>query len=68
MLAIVGKFGPRYGATIRKRYAAIEELQRKKQQCPYCKKKSVKRLAKGLWECKSCEKKFALDAYFLTKK
>lgn len=60
------KFGARYGATVKKRWEAVEEIQRKKQKCPFCKKTQLKRIAKGIWECKSCEKKFTSNTYFLT--
>ncbi|MEM1535893.1 MAG: 50S ribosomal protein L37ae [Candidatus Pacearchaeota archaeon] len=63
---IAGKFGPRYGARVRAKWSEIEEKQRKKQKCPYCKKLQAKRLAKGLWMCKACERKFTSNAYFLT--
>lgn len=62
---IAGKFGARYGATVRERYSSIALRQVQKQQCPYCKKYGAKRIAKGLWLCKSCEKKFAGSAYYL---
>jgi len=58
------KFGVRYGVKARTKYAKVEEKQRKKQPCPFC-KKSVKRLSKGIWQCKACKKKFASNAYFV---
>lgn len=60
-----GRFGARYGKTPKMRLVKIEEKQRKKQSCPFCKKKGVKRLANGIWNCKKCGKKFASDAYYL---
>ena len=62
-----GKFGVRYGKTIRERYNAVEDKQRKKQKCPFCSKLKVKRTAKGLWHCVSCNKKFTGGAYYLTE-
>ena len=59
-----GRFGSRYGSKIRKRVAAVEKKQRKKQVCPFC-KHTAKRLAKGLWKCGSCDKKFSGGAYYL---
>jgi large subunit ribosomal protein L37Ae len=61
-----GRFGARYGSTVRSRWQAIEAKQRKKQKCPFCKKLTAKRLSKGIWFCKSCDRKFTGDAYFLT--
>lgn len=60
-----GRFGPRYGAKVKTKTRAIESKQRKKQKCPYCKKPASKRISKGLWECKSCKKRYALGAYYL---
>jgi large subunit ribosomal protein L37Ae len=58
-----GRFGPRYGKTIRERLAGIEARQRKKQICPFCKHKGVNRHAAGIWQCQKCGKKFAGGAY-----
>lgn len=55
-------FGARYGKKVRERYAAVENVQRKKQKCPFC-KGVAKRLAAGIWLCKKCKKKFASGAY-----
>lgn len=64
-----GRFGPRYGKTVKARLVKIEEKQRKKQTCPFCNKQGAKRIAKGLWQCtkSNCGKKFASDAYYLDK-
>ena len=61
-----GRFGARYGKTVRVKLVKVEEKQRKKQKCPFCKKKGVKRLSKGIWLCKKCKKKFASDVYSLS--
>jgi len=58
-----GRFGPRYGRTVRKRLIKVEEQQRKKQTCPYCAKKAVKRITVGIWHCTKCKKKFTGKAY-----
>jgi large subunit ribosomal protein L37Ae len=60
-----GRFRVGYGKSVRERILKIEQKQRKKQICPYCKKKTAKRLAKGLWLCKSCNKKFTGEAYWV---
>ena len=60
-----GRFGPRYGKSVRRRITEIESKQRKKQVCPYCQKKALKRLSKGIWLCKKCRKKFASHAYYI---
>ena len=56
-----GKFGARYGLRIRRRYLEVEA--QKTKICPYCKKKQLKRVAAGIWECKKCKTKFAGGAY-----
>ncbi|MBI2044486.1 50S ribosomal protein L37ae [Candidatus Pacearchaeota archaeon] len=60
-----GRFGARYGKRVRVSLVAVEEKQRKKQKCPYCKKLGVKRLSKGIWQCNKCGKKFASDIFYL---
>lgn len=60
-----GRFGSRYGKRLREAVISIERKQKQKQQCPYCKKLAVKRVAKGIFKCKSCDKKFASNAYYL---
>ena len=57
------RFGARYGAKVRKKTASIELIQRKKQSCIFC-NGTAKRLSKGIWECKKCDKKFASHTYF----
>jgi large subunit ribosomal protein L37Ae len=59
-----GRFGPRYGVSVRRRTASIEAKQRKKQKCPYCGGR-IKRLSKGIWLCNKCKKKFAGHTYYL---
>ncbi|MBS3117331.1 50S ribosomal protein L37ae [Candidatus Woesearchaeota archaeon] len=58
-----GRFGVRYGRTIRKKVAKVEERQRRWQKCPYCTKLRVKRLSAGIWQCRFCDKKFTNHAY-----
>ena len=60
-----GRFGARYGKTVRARLVAVEVKQRKKQTCPFCKKPGLKRISKGIWKCSKCNKKFASDIYYL---
>jgi len=62
-----GRFGARYGRNVRNKITEIESLQRKKQECIFC-NGTAKRLSKGIWKCKKCNKKFASHTYFLPKK
>jgi large subunit ribosomal protein L37Ae len=59
-----GRFGVRYGSTVRARWAAVEAKRKAKQKCNFCGKRA-KRLAKGLWKCTKCGKKFTAGAYSL---
>ncbi|MEM4325813.1 MAG: 50S ribosomal protein L37ae [Candidatus Pacearchaeota archaeon] len=60
-----GRFGARYGKRVRDRLVAIESKQRIKQKCPFCDRKTLKRVSKGIWECKKCKKKLASDVYYI---
>ena len=60
-----GRFGARYGKTVRAKLSKVEAKQRKKQKCPFCSKIGIKRLSKGIWKCPRCDKKFASDVYHL---
>ena len=61
----VKRFGARYGRRVRKSVAVIESAKRSSNKCPYCNKKSVKRLATGIWECGKCNAKFTGKAYII---
>ena len=58
-----GRFGVRYGKTIRTKILQIEHKQRQKQICPYCKKPAAKRIAMAIFKCKKCHSKFTGKAY-----
>lgn len=62
------RFGARYGRRLKEKVAEIEAGHRGRHKCPYCSKKNVKRLAAGIWFCKSCKVKFAGRAYSIGKK
>lgn len=58
-----GKFGPRYGMRVRRKWLEVDKVQRAFYQCPVCKKVAVKRVASGIWECGRCGAKFSGGAY-----
>ena len=60
-----GRFGARYGKSIKDKLVKVEVKQRVKQKCPFCEKLGVKRLSKGIWQCSKCNKKFASNTYHL---
>jgi large subunit ribosomal protein L37Ae len=62
-VSTAGRFGSRYGKKIRQRIVDIEKKQRGWQKCPYCHKNRVKRVSKGIWQCRSCNTKFTGRAY-----
>ena len=60
-----GRFGARYGRSVRDKLVGVESKQRKKQKCPFCERVGAKRLSKGIWKCSKCDKKFAHNTYYL---
>ena len=61
------RFGARYGRSLKEKVAEIEKLYRGRHKCPYCGKINAKRLAEGIWYCRSCKTKFAAKAYSIEK-
>ncbi|KAL2156367.1 hypothetical protein VTH82DRAFT_1112 [Thermothelomyces myriococcoides] len=62
-VGISGKYGTRYGASLRKLVKKQEVSQHAKYTCTFCGKNSVRRTAVGIWSCKSCKKTMAGGAY-----
>ncbi|KAF2717343.1 ribosomal protein L37ae [Polychaeton citri CBS 116435] len=62
-VGITGKYGTRYGASLRKQVKKIEIQQHSRYTCTFCGKHTVKRNATGIWDCKSCGKTIAGGAY-----
>ncbi|KAG6437831.1 hypothetical protein SASPL_102761 [Salvia splendens] len=62
-VGIVGKYGTRYGASLRKQIKKMEVSQHSKYFCEFCGKYAVKRQAVGIWGCKDCGKVKAGGAY-----
>ncbi|MCA9486268.1 MAG: 50S ribosomal protein L37ae [Candidatus Woesearchaeota archaeon] len=59
-----GRFGVRFGNTLRKKVNDIEKTSRGKHACPFCAKEGkVRREAYGIWKCSSCGKTFIGKAY-----
>lgn len=67
-MSTIKRFGARYGTKAKKKIAKIEKSLRKKSKCPYCNKHKVKRLAYGIWHCKSCKSKFTGKSYSIKEK
>ena len=62
-VGIVGKYGTRYGASLRKQIKKIEVSQHSKYFCNFCGKFAMRRTAVGIWSCKACSKTQAGGAY-----
>ena len=59
----VGRFGARYGVSIRRRIREVEARQKVWHACPSCAAPRVKRVSTGIWECRKCGHKFAGGSY-----
>jgi large subunit ribosomal protein L37Ae len=55
--------GPRYGATVRKRYVKVITELKRPHKCPNCGFVRVKRESVGVWKCNKCSYTFAGGAY-----
>ena len=54
-VGLSGKFGPRYGSTLRKQWNVIAEKQKGFVKCPKCETK-IRNMREfvGVWHCKKC--------------
>ncbi|KAH6568432.1 hypothetical protein BASA50_003898 [Batrachochytrium salamandrivorans] len=62
-VGVTGKYGTRYGASLRKQVKKMEITQHAKYTCTFCGKDSVKRECVGIWKCKGCRKVLAGGAW-----
>ncbi|PIO00243.1 50S ribosomal protein L37ae [archaeon CG10_big_fil_rev_8_21_14_0_10_43_11] len=58
-----GRYGARYGIKARKKVSDMERDNKSRFTCPFCLKKTARRLALGIFECAKCSAKFAGKAY-----
>lgn len=65
-VGLSGKYGTRYGASLRKQAKKIEMQQHAKFLCPFCGSKTVRRVAVGIWGCRHCKKTVAGGAWSMT--
>jgi len=61
-----GRFGPRYGVTVRKRIADVEAVTKGRHECPVCHGEALGRSATGIWICRRCGAKMASSSYMPT--
>uniref|UniRef100_A0ABD2XQH9 60S ribosomal protein L37a n=1 Tax=Trichogramma kaykai TaxID=54128 RepID=A0ABD2XQH9_9HYME len=62
-VGITGKYGTRYGASLRKMVKKMEITQHSKYTCTFCGKESMKRSVVGIWSCKRCKRVVAGGAW-----
>ncbi len=63
-VGLAGRYGARYGSTLRKRVKAVLEKRYSQLQCPFCGGVgTVKRVSTGLWKCVKCGRVWAGGAY-----
>lgn len=65
-VGIAGKYGARYGASLRKMAKKFESLAVATYVCSFCGKKTVRRKAGGIWNCRGCKIVVAGGCYSLT--
>jgi large subunit ribosomal protein L37Ae len=59
----MARFGPRYGSSLKRKFAEVEAEQKAEYVCKKCGKKGVKRVAAGIWSCRYCGNTFTGGAY-----
>jgi large subunit ribosomal protein L37Ae len=62
-VGIAGKFGARYGKSVKDRYRDVSRISKSRHKCPSCLKLGLKRTAPGIWLCCKCGHKMAGKAY-----
>ena len=65
-VGITGKYGTRYGSSLRKVVKKAEVSQHSKFVCVFCGNTTVKRQVVGIWNCSKCKAKIAGGAYQLS--
>ncbi|MCC6054833.1 MAG: 50S ribosomal protein L37ae [Thermosphaera sp.] len=61
---MAGRYGARYGATLRKKVRDVSTKRYAPHTCPFCGHSGrVVRLSTGIWTCKKCGAKWAGGAY-----
>jgi large subunit ribosomal protein L37Ae len=64
VVGIAGRYGARYGATLRKKVKEVLMRRYAPHVCPFCAYRGrVVRLSTGIWTCKRCGAKWAGGAY-----
>ncbi|MBD3260903.1 MAG: 50S ribosomal protein L37ae [Candidatus Altiarchaeales archaeon] len=61
----VGRYGPRVGRKLRYSLRKIEDDAKKRNLCPECSRKRLKRKSTGVWRCRGCGVEFTSGAYIV---
>lgn len=61
---MTGRFGARYGVSVRRRVLEVELRQRGRHPCPRCGARALRRTSTSIWECRRCGHKYAGGAYY----
>ncbi|KAK3403595.1 60S ribosomal protein L37a [Sordaria brevicollis] len=66
-VGISGKYGTRYGSSLRKQCKRLEVPQHARYPCTFCGRKTIKRVSFGIWKChgQGCGKVMSGGAYML---
>ncbi|QKX53846.1 uncharacterized protein TRUGW13939_00926 [Talaromyces rugulosus] len=64
-VGITGKYGVRYGASLRKQVKRMEVSQHARYTCTFCGRNTVRRQSVGIWHCSGCKKTITGGAYTL---
>jgi len=62
---ICKKFGPRYGAALRRRFLIYERQKKKKYFCILCGENKIIKKTLGIWLCLNCNNTFSGGAFNL---
>ncbi|MFW9922736.1 MAG: 50S ribosomal protein L37ae [Candidatus Thorarchaeota archaeon] len=62
-VGLTGRFGPRYGSQLKKRFLKIEQGTKATHKCPNCASPTVSRKSVGVWSCSKCNVEFAGGAW-----
>ena len=65
-VGITGRYGTRYGASLRKIAKKHDESSKASYTCPFCGKDNVRRKAVGIWTCNGCRKTMSGGAWVMT--
>jgi len=62
---LTGRYGPRYGKSIKNKVLDVEKTRNAQKICPNCMGRTIRRQSSGVWFCKKCGLKTAGSAYRL---